>query len=117
MRNRASASVSVFGSLEPLSPRVVINTWTAAPASDHAASVPPAEISGSSGCAYTASADAGTSRSSIVTVECVEDLDDAGDVVVVDVLVGHESHRARVEHPADDALAFELGENAVGQRV
>ena len=60
--SRASAARSSAGRCEPRSPFVRTSRWTSRPAAAHFASVPPAQISASSGCAKTASTGPGRRR-------------------------------------------------------
>src|SRR2546426_11476059 len=97
---RASVSGSTSGSSEPLSPRVVINTCTSAPASAQPASVPPAEISGSSGWAKIASTRLGPAAPAPPpaipsTSQAVRPADGPGDTAAADALGGPHPNRPR----------------------
>src|SRR5262245_26853418 len=108
-----------------------MRSQTAAPSAAHLASVPPAAISGSSGCAYTASALAGTSFAGAAADgihanlparapperDVVERGTSARDPVVVDVLVRDEPHGLRVDGAAEHAARAEVGDDRGRERV
>src|SRR3954452_15876955 len=107
-----------------------MSTHTSVPASAHFASVPPAEISGSSGWAYTASARAGLSSiaamttnvvvvppCSVATRDPLERIDGPPQPGVVDVVVGDEADGLDVDGAGPYALGRQRVEQVRRQRT